>query len=513
MKRTILAALGLIFCLLAAACLGEGEWTPPQSVLALCEAAHPGYEVAAYDGWGGEARGQAALVLHKDMSNILCIAEKAEGDAAYALTVDNDRALQEGVIIPRVTIDTGGDVLFYSYSGETTMTTYHSAKENGVWGTVDVVDRDSSAGEYDAEMWSDVYEGYLRFEYSRWDKNENPLPGGYELMPVPVSQAYEDSMRLATFDHYARSPSWGTVRAAEGLCDGLLEAGDTLLGVSVQRENLVMLVEKADGTRRIRIADEDYSVEETGPAPDDASLDTFHMGEGQLYLVSDGGYTYHNFERGLDGKWYFRSVQAEGSFDVHYDGIKDWEKGAGVCSNEGVVYGDMPWSADIMRLDLRALPRSFDEAVSQLDTSRYAFVNNPDPADRLHLRVRPEKGAQSLGKFYNRTPVRVLEERGGWARVQIGREGAGLTGWMMKKYLAYGGDREDVDCAFPSLMLLEEYAHAELLAEPRAGAASRGEGEGGFYVIGVCGDDWMILMMEDGTVGYIESAALWEGNG
>ena len=146
-----------------------------------------------------------------------------------------------------------------------------------------------------------------------------------------------------------------------------------------------------------------------------------------------------------------------------------------------------------------------------MDTSHYAFVNNPDPADRLHLRAKSEKGAASLGKFYNRTPVYVLEERGDWARVRIGRENRGLTGWMMKKDLAYGGDREDVDCAFPSLSVRGD--SAELLAEPKEGAASRGEESGGFYVIGVYGDDWTIVMTEDGTVGYVRSGNLWEGNG
>ena len=40
MKKTILAALGLWLCLFVAACLGEEEWTLPQGVIALCEAAY-----------------------------------------------------------------------------------------------------------------------------------------------------------------------------------------------------------------------------------------------------------------------------------------------------------------------------------------------------------------------------------------------------------------------------------------------------------------------------------------
>lgn len=513
MKKAMLAALVLWLCLLAAACLGEEEWTLPEGVMALCEAAHPGYAVTAYDGWGDETRGQAALVLSRDQRNVLCIAEKAEGDAAYALTVDNDRALRDGVEIPSLLIDTGGNSLFYTYhNSEAHMTRYHSVKENGVWGEVDVESLDTSLDAYDEEMWGRVSDGYLRFTYSRRDKQENPLPGGYELLPVPVSRAYADSMRLASFDVNALMVSWGTVSDAEGLCDGLIEAGDTLLDLDIQRQSIIMLVQEEDDTRRIRIADENYIVTETGPAPSDASLDTFHMGEGQLFLVSDGG-CYHNFERGLDGKWYFSGVQAEEIFGVRYDGVEDWEKGVSVYGNDSVTYGAAPWSADITQLDLRTLPCTIAEAVSQMDTSCYAFVNNPNPADRLHLRAKPEKGAASLGKCYNRTPVYVLEERGDWAHVRIGREGTGLTGWMMKKYLAYGGDREDVVCAFPSLHVRENLESTELLAEPREGAASRGKVIGGLYIIGVYGDDWMMAMTEDGTVGYVRSGDLWAGNG
>lgn len=171
MKKTMLAALGLWLCLLVAVCSGEEEWTLPEGVMALCETAHPGYAVAAYDGWGGETRGQVALVLSRDEHNILCIAEKAEGDAAYAFTVDNDRALREGEQIPSLLIDTGGDALFYSYRDtETYLTRYHSVKENGVWGDVDVEALDTSFEAYDTEMWMNVQDGYLFLAYSRWDK-------------------------------------------------------------------------------------------------------------------------------------------------------------------------------------------------------------------------------------------------------------------------------------------------------------------------------------------------------
>ncbi len=508
MKRTILAALVLMLCLLAGMCSAEveralpEEWTLPEDVRALCEAAHPDYRIVVYEGWGDETRGQIALILSREGHNILCVAEKAEGDAAYALTVDNDRALHGGVLLPTLLIDTDGDSLFYTYQeGKSRTTRYHSAKENGVWGAVDVTFLDTTMDAYDEEKRAYVSDGYLYFTCRRQDKQENPLPGGYDLVPVPVSKAYTDRLRLATFDSYALTPSMGLVRAAEGLCDGLIQAGDTLLEVSVQQQSIIMLVQEADGTRRIRFADEEYDIIEIGPTPSNASLDTFHMWEGKLFLISDDGY--HNFVRARDGKWYLSGVQTEELFGVCYDGIEDVEKAPGLGRNDGVTYGVSPWSADITQLDLCALPRTLEEALSQLDPSRYAFVNTPDPADRLPLREKPEEDATSLGRFYNRTPVYILEERGEWAHVRIGREASGLTGWMLKKHLAYGGDREDVVCAFPQLSVREDLGYTVPLCD----------GPDEFYVIGTRGDDRLIIMTEDGTVGDVRSSDLWEGNG
>ena len=56
------------------------------------------------------------------------------------------------------------------------------------------------------------------------------------------------------------------------------------------------------------------------------------------------------------------------------------------------------------------LPNSVEALPAAMDKTGWAVVNNPNPADRLHLRVSPERGATSLGKFYNGTPVQVLEE-------------------------------------------------------------------------------------------------------
>lgn len=62
-----------------------------------------------------------------------------------------------------------------------------------------------------------------------------------------------------------------------------------------------------------------------------------------------------------------------------------------------------------------------------------AYVNNPNPQDRLNLRTQPNKEAPSLGKYYNGTSVSLLSsESNGWYRVKIGS----LEGYMQDKYLS-----------------------------------------------------------------------------
>lgn len=64
---------------------------------------------------------------------------------------------------------------------------------------------------------------------------------------------------------------------------------------------------------------------------------------------------------------------------------------------------------------------------------RLWVVTNPNPEDRLHLRVSPSQNASSLGRYYNGTQVDVLKTYAdGWAKVQIGP----LSGYMMTRYLS-----------------------------------------------------------------------------
>ena len=66
----------------------------------------------------------------------------------------------------------------------------------------------------------------------------------------------------------------------------------------------------------------------------------------------------------------------------------------------------------------------------------FAQVNNPNPADRLHLRTEPRLDAPSLGKYYNGVTVEVLSHPSAdWVKVRI----HGTEGYMLKQYLSGAG--------------------------------------------------------------------------
>ncbi|MBE0601223.1 MAG: SH3 domain-containing protein [Firmicutes bacterium] len=213
-----------------------------------------------------------------------------------------------------------------------------------------------------------------------------------------------------------------------------------------------------------------------------------------------------------DGRWVLRAISGDSEtgvfFDVFYCGIGLSASDAG---EDRLIVGTLPWR-DLFATDVSALPQSAADAAASLTRDGWAVVNNPDPADRLHLRERPDKAAPSLGKFYNKTPVQVLERRDGWARVRIGTDGR-LEGWMMEPYLAFGSEMDQVTVAFPKLILRDGDENGLLYAAPdfqkttgiRLGADT--------WVVGVIGDESYILLDAYGNTGYLPQSALWGGYG
>ena len=214
------------------------------------------------------------------------------------------------------------------------------------------------------------------------------------------------------------------------------------------------------------------------------------------------------------GVWFPGQVAGGKLYDLLPNAISDGGEHV-VGRNDAFHYGDHPWK-DAAGLDVTTIPLSAQEALSQMDQSEWAVVNNPNPEDRLHLRAKPDRKSESLGKFYNRTPVRVLEARGEWVLVTVGGTGM-MEGWMMKKYLAFGDAMADVACAFPQMQHIALYRETGVPVEYIPKVTDQRPAfidEGDAYIVGVYGDEWYILYdPASGRVGYALQSLFCAGNG
>lgn len=158
------------------------------------------------------------------------------------------------------------------------------------------------------------------------------------------------------------------------------------------------------------------------------------------------------------------------------------------------------------------MPNSYAEAAAQLDSSAWARVYNPDPNDRLNLRTQPDKKSASLGKYYNGVPVRILENKGEWAKVDI----LGVEGWMMTEFLAIGEAITEAEYRGPWLSTVG--AGAMMYEQPLEDASCRfvedSSWSSSFYIIGCFNEEWYhAWCYYDGSSGYFRTEDLWEGNG
>lgn len=87
--------------------------------------------------------------------------------------------------------------------------------------------------------------------------------------------------------------------------------------------------------------------------------------------------------------------------------------------------------------------------LSLAQEAQMAVVNNPNPQDRLHLRTKPNKNSQSLGKYYNGAIVYISSYVSDeWAKVYIGDISAPdggatgvLEGYMLREFLSFDIDK------------------------------------------------------------------------
>jgi uncharacterized protein YgiM (DUF1202 family) len=81
-----------------------------------------------------------------------------------------------------------------------------------------------------------------------------------------------------------------------------------------------------------------------------------------------------------------------------------------------------------------------------------AVVNNPNSADRLHLRASPSASSASYGRYYNGVVVTILEyTASGYVKVRVGSGDGSRVGYMLSNALAFGSAGGSVRSAIPTL--------------------------------------------------------------
>ena len=319
---------------------------------------------------------------------------------------------------------------------------------------------------------------------------------------------------------YDADPVYGLFNMSKmpGMAESWLKDGERLIAVDLECDHVMLLLEQENGKKRLRIASLEgglYRIKESGELPSDMGMDAFHAGEGELILTRNGGMTLYGFKLRHDGRWQMTYVQGRNGVVLLHDGMHSMDSSV-FLRNDGVTYGVHPWN-DLLNIDFSDVPETLEEAAGRIDRNAYALVCNPNPADRLHLRAKPDKSAHSYGKFYNRTPVLVLERGDTWTKVRIGSGEHCLTGYMMTKYLVFDeAEKAALVCAFPQKMLREERKDGvpmHTAPEARAVTPLLFEQQSGDFIIGVSGDNWYVVLCADGAVGYVLQSAFWDGNG
>ncbi len=299
-----------------------------------------------------------------------------------------------------------------------------------------------------------------------------------------------------------------TKERAQRYVDAYLPEGLTAVSGTMGTKGIGILADDAQGRRWLYVLHSPGSYKQFvatkgNAVPEEAVWDDFHTW-GNLNLDLYGPETAYCFI-GLrpDGQtWGVTFIGGVDWFDVRENHLLDGQR----------YVGDHPWRT-LDTADLTNLPMTLGDAIARLDTDKVAVVHNPNPKDRLHLRLKPERNAQSLGKYYNGTIVRIHEIKGDWAHVSI----AGSDGWMMTEYLAFGEAMNRVESAFPSLAVREEAVREGLIvSEAPNGSISKvlWHMPERLEIIGVVGDDWYHVYSElDGVQGYVRQDCFWEGNG
>lgn len=359
--------------------------------------------------------------------------------------------------------------------------------------------------------YSKVENGFLTVRWVKYQAG-GAIISELTSFPIPLSKEFQQRLEAEPFDQLISLSYSNEFQTDDFLNTSLIPVSGSILQSSIQPHALLLLMEDEAGVRRLteitRNENGVYALRQTPPLPKGVWMDSFHAGMEELLLEWDQQHRQVNFQRTFDGEWkliwltcYGEKETLNCSFGLNTGTLMD---------TDTLKIGVLPF--DLFADDLTTLPCTSEELTAQLDRTGLAVVCNPDPNDRLHLRTKPSREANSLGKFWNGTTVRVLNERDGWCQVEIGTDGR-LIGWMMKKYLVTGAKMDQVTPRFSQQTLRDDKAETETPIYTDLSLKERYCTHSGWELMGVADDRLYVIVTDEGETGYAPMEWFFDGNG
>ncbi len=514
----------LILCsmlLFSAASLAEGQ-TSPEITAFLSDAgiAQP----VQLTQWGATA----ACFAEADGAKRLIVLEKHDGD--WQIVINNPTALVQDADWPVLLLDSDSAIYWtYMLQGGESMR-FHSARDaEGSWGPVDQIYYETAVDGVTG-TWSTVWDAppdgaEIIRSFTKVDENDNML-GGEQMQYFPATWM-DDCIRLANFDlsrfpPLSRDPYyfWEGDRFVQDAAAALMPDYTYLKGM-IKDGALHFLMQKPDGSKVYVVAEyashRSVNLIESSPLPEDTYLGVENFTDSlwihgrcvTIHLLYNSGFA------GIEYIYTDAAVSDTNAGFLFFGNRTVWD-GENVPS-QAILYGDHPWD-DITEIDWDSLPITLEEAAAQMDASCYAMVVNPNPADRLHLREKAEKGSRSQGKYYTGTAVTVSSQGRDWTLVVFGDWNSWRQGYMMNRYLTYGqaGQALCLDVsAMPQMDLAKPYLY--IYKEPDESSKHNIRFDsvfGEMRVIGVIGDSWYhVWFPATGEYGFVKQSDLSAGNG
>ena len=513
MRKILLPILVITIIMLCAVCSAEDITAGITAVLSDAGLNNP----IQLQTWGDTA---VCFIEQNGTKNLIVLENKS---GRWEITVNNPTALIQNADWPELNVDSDNAIFWTYHLSDQEILRYHSTKNaDGIWGSVDQYYADSGYGDYThawSTLWDEAHGGEIIRSFAISDENDN-TSDGYIIQYLPGTWL-GTSIKLADFDltrfPTLVDPKYGawfeTDRFFQDAAATFMPDCTYIKGL-LKDGALHFLVQKPTGAKVYVICEYASSRKanliESTPLPADTRLGVENFTDClwinqcsvAIHLLSDQKtmsieYIYDDAVNGTDGGFLFFGDRVV------------WSD----AEEQMILYGDHPWN-DITQIDWNTLPRNLDEAAAQMDSSRYAMVVNPNPADRLHLREQADRGSRSQGKYYTGTPVTIRGNNGDWVHVLLGSTQSMRQGYMMKRYLVYGSSKGALrldTSAMPQLLPRSEML--QVFEEPQMGKNTLHRGDS-MKIIGIIGDEWYhVWFPASGEYGFVKQSDLWEGNG